>query len=213
LRILEISKSIRNRPVPVSGSPPGIFPSLKTGEYMPYLKMTAVTLAMACCVSDLLYGKIFNLFWLTGVFCGVLENLLLSGKSGGASLMGCVFPLAAGAWLFYFRMIGGGDIKELSALGAVAGIRMTMKICCCSLVFGACIAGMLCLMNGNISGRLGYFFRWIMRRFVSHEKVPYMLRNKDRDYIQGQKILPLECFHFSVPVFMAVLFYAGGYLG
>lgn len=181
---------------------------------MPYLKMTAVTLAMACCISDLFYGKICNFFWLAGSFCGVLENYLLSGRRGGSlSLAGFLVPLVAGAGLFYFRMTGAGDLKELSAVGAIAGVHMTMKICLCSLLFGAGIAGTLCVTDTDLKERLRYFFYWMTQRLAGQEKLPYRQESREGRSLRGQRALPLECFHFSVPVFMAVLFYAGGYLG
>lgn len=180
---------------------------------MSYLKMTAVTLAMACCMSDLFYGKICNLFWLAGSFCGIWENLLLAGRRGaGLSLASFALPLVAGAGLFYFRMTGAGDLKELSAVGAIAGVHMTIKISACSLLFGAGIAGALCVMDTDLKERLRYFFDWMIRRIVGHEKLPYRQENRMEENLRGQRGLPLECFHFSVPVFMAVLFYAGGYL-
>lgn len=180
---------------------------------MPYLKMTAVTLAMACCMSDLFYGKIYNLFWLAGSFCGIVENLLLAGRRGaGLSLAGFALPLVAGAGLFYFRMTGAGDLKELSAAGAIVGARMVMKIGTCSFLFGAGIAGVLCLMDTDLKERLRYLFGWMTRRIAGHEKLPYRQESRRGDHLRDQRGLPLECFHFSVPVFMAVLFYAGGYL-
>ncbi len=174
--------------------------------------LLAVTYAMICCVSDLFYGKIPNFFWIGGSACGLFLNAVLCGwQKTGSSLMGFLLPVIAGFLLFYFRMVGAGDLKELSAIGSMIGVRSVIKAGMLSIIFGAAIALAILLTEGSVRERFAYFLEWMQRQLSVNERIPYRKGEKEERKEQWkQRILPRECFHFTVPVFMAVLIVAGG---
>lgn len=182
---------------------------------MLYLKTAAVTLAMASCVSDLFYGTIPNIFSTMGCVAGFVLHLLVYGEKGaGDCLIGLMIPLCTGAVLFYFRMAGAGDIKEMAAVGSIAGGRNILKICAFSIYLGAGIALILLLTGGGLKERLKYLLDWTVRRMMEHRRIPYRKTEESlKQCTRGYRILSPENFHFTVPVFMAVLFYAGGVFG
>ena len=70
---------------------------------------------------DLLQEKVDNRLICLGFGSGLILNIFSSGYTGILHFFsGAFFPLLCLLPLFYFRMIGGGDIKLLSALGGIA---------------------------------------------------------------------------------------------
>lgn len=176
-----------------------------------YLRTFIVIFAMTSCASDLIYGKISNHLWIFGTVSGFLINILQTGRSGmWTAFSGSLLPLAAGALLFYFRMLGAGDIKELSGLGAVAGAGGILKIGLCGVLLGAGISLLLLIGERNAGERFRYLYKWIGLRIVRHQKIPY--RNSPKSSGFKKKDLSTGTFHFTVPVYLAVLLYAGGLL-
>lgn len=163
---------------------------------------------MSCCISDLLYGKIPNLFWIVGSVCGFVLHAAMSGRKGaGDSLLGFLFPFVLGFLLFYFRMMGAGDIKELMALGALLGVRRGIRVSILSIILGAGFSLVILLTERSFRERFMYFGKWVIRQAGESGKIPYRPeREESRTYTcPGKIMLSAENFHFTVPVFMAVL--------
>jgi hypothetical protein len=76
-------------------------------------------LSIGAAATDLLWGRIYN--WLTApaLVFGLAVSAGLGGWSGlGDSLLGALAGLLLYGWMFWLRVLGGGDVKLLMALGA-----------------------------------------------------------------------------------------------
>ena len=102
--------------------------------------------------------------------------------------------------LFIFGMMGAGDIKLFCALGGVMGLGAIWKCILFSFLAGACIAVVLLIFNHNFCERILYFIKYAENTVSTGKITPY--RSKD--------ISAPENFHFTIPVFVSVLLYAGG---
>lgn len=127
-------------------------------------------------VKDMRTGKItngFNLcFGLVGMACG----LVLGGLKGLlVSLLGAIIPVVLLFVLFSKGVLGAGDIKLFSALGAFAGVEIIWLLIYSFLLCG--IYGMVLMLT-----RLVDWFRkggrketiiWILTRGRQYTKVPF----------------------------------------
>lgn len=159
-----------------------------------------VIVAGVSVVMDIREARIDN-GWIFFSICmgGILQIL-----QGGADKL---FPFAAGTILpfvflgilFYFRMLGPGDIKLFCALGGVMGIRDIVWCIAVSFLLGAVISVAILIFCGDIRQRFQYFFLYFQDFLHTGKVKPY--------YRKG---MALENFHFTVPVFLSVVLYAGG---
>jgi prepilin peptidase CpaA len=101
--------------------------------------LIAVTIAF---VTDLLRKKIYNWNTLSVVFFGLIFNIFVHGFFSG--LTHFAFGLAAGlfvlGWMYPLGAMGAGDIKLLSAIGAVGGWKLVLTIAIVSVAVGAVMA-------------------------------------------------------------------------
>lgn len=160
-----------------------------------------VVMAAGSMAMDLREGKVDNGWILFCLAIGLLVRLLLEGPGGAFSfLCGAALPLMLLGWLFVFHMLGAGDIKLFCALGGVLGAGNVLKCIICSLFIGAGISAAILISNRNISERFHYFIHYFTDLLQTKERKPYARKGMER----------LENFHFTVPVFLSVLLYAGG---
>ena len=115
-----------------------------------------------------------------------------------------LFCMAAGLAM---RILANGIIGVFwyftGALIPVVLLGWAGEIVKCILVamfIGAAISAALLISNGNICQRFLYLWSYICQTARTGKRKPY--------YQKG--MLPLENFHFTVPVFLSVLLYAGG---
>ncbi|MCH1981116.1 prepilin peptidase [Ruminococcus sp. OA3] len=150
---------------------------------------------------DIQTEKIANcgicIFWLVG-FCYQIWLRNLSGICDFAA--GAAVPILLLAGLFMFRMLGPGDIKLFSALGGVMGVLPIVRCMICSFLIGAVLSAAVILLCGNAGERLRYFTAYISQCCKEKRIHPY--------YRTGRR---MENIHFSVPVFLAVVLYTGGF--
>lgn len=159
-----------------------------------------VIVAGVSVVMDIREARIDN-GWICFSMCmGFILQLL---QGGAGSLIpfaaGTAVPLVLLGILFYFRMLGPGDIKLFCALGGVMGIRDIVWCIAVSFLLGAVISVAILIFCGDIRQRFQYFFRYFQEFLHTGERKPY--------YRKG---MALENFHFTVPVFLSVVLYAGG---
>ena len=102
--------------------------------------------------------------------------------------------------LFAFGMIGAGDIKLFCALGGIMGCESIIKCIFISFLTGAGISATLLIFNHNFCERILYFIEYV-KCTVSTGKISSYRR---------KSIAAPENFHFTIPVFISVLLYAGG---
>lgn len=155
----------------------------------------SVILAAAALGQDLKNGKIPNRLILTGAVLTIIL-CLFHGCSFPDAAAGAVLPLLFPGILFFFRMIGAGDVKLLCVLGAILGSAASRCLILRSLGIGAVQALAVLMIRGNAAERL------------------YVLTDYFRNCIQSRKLLPYTdrspsgrmCF--SVSILGAVLWYA-----
>lgn len=159
-----------------------------------------VLVAGVAAVMDIRTAKVDN-GWL--LFCLVTElvvRYLIEGAVGiGNSLPGIFLPVLLLGVLFFFRMLGPGDIKLFCTLGAVFGPARILKCILFSFLIGAVIAAAILVLNGNICQRFQYLIGYIREFIETGRKSPY--------YKKG---MAPENFHFTVPVFLSAILGAGG---
>lgn len=155
---------------------------------------------VAVCM-DLSRERIDNRWIALGWLLGFSYQLMQYGLKGiGIFLAGAVIPILLLYLLFWFRMMGAGDIKLLSVLGGFMG-PITGSVCVgISFLFGAVFSIGVFILWGNLMPRLRYFTDYFTRFIETKEVVPYMIRGRR-----------LENIHFSIPILMGVLLFVGGY--
>ena len=153
--------------------------------------LSVVISAMAVWM-DLREEAVDNSWVLFSIMAGFLLQLLEKGPKGMIIfLTGAAVPLILLGILFIFRMLGAGDVKILCALG---GIMVY------SLLAGAGISLAILISTGGIRQRILYLYQYMNEFYCTGEIRPY--------YRKGMK--HPENFHFTVPIFLSALLYAGG---
>jgi prepilin peptidase CpaA len=109
----------------------------------------------------------------------------------------CPFVLLIG--LYYFRMLGPGDIKLLCVLGSMIGAGKALASLVFSFLIGGCLALAVLLLYGDYRERIRYFLTYVRNYICTGEVTSY--------YKTG---MALENIHFTVPIFLSMLLYAGG---
>lgn len=131
---------------------------------------------------DLRTFKIPNILCLGGIIFGLLYRLILLDYRGvGIGVLGVVLPVVICFLLFAFRIIGAGDIKLMSAIGAFVGFRI-IHIIALTFILTALYAAMLLLYRG-------------IRSYIL--AIENGMANKD--FSQGTRV------HLSVPIMIATM--------
>jgi Flp pilus assembly protein, protease CpaA len=149
---------------------------------------------------DLSNEKIANVAITIFIFIGLIYQTSMHGLLGiWEYLKGAGIPLLLLFILFIFRMLGPGDIKLLSALGGIMGVGAIMCCIIISFIFGAILSAAILISCGNLKERLRYLAEYITRTLQTKKITAY--------YKSG---MPIENFHFSIPILMSIILYAGG---
>ena len=81
-----------------------------------------MTIAGVSVIMDLYSMKVKNSWILCSLLAGAGHCFWKSGFAGLIRFVpGALVPLAILGWMFYFRMLGPGDIKVFCALGGIMG--------------------------------------------------------------------------------------------
>ena len=167
---------------------------------MDFLTFFPVVVAGCAVLMDLHRTKVDN-GWLLFSLCISFAAQLLGSGPGSVKVWGSgmLVPFLALGWLFAFRMLGAGDIKLLCVLGSMLGPGKILECIAYSFLIGAAFSGAILISNGIFCQRFLYFYRYTADFLKTGERKPY--------YKSG---MPLENFHFTVPIFMSAMLYAGG---
>ena len=158
-----------------------------------------VMISFVAMIMDLQTARIDN-GWILFSVLGTMLYRIISGGHMWSCLPGMVFPVLLLGGLFYFRMLGAGDIKLFCALGYVMGTEAVGKCIFTALVLGAAISLAILLSCGMFCQRIHYFMQYLKEYIKTGKHEPYLQKGMEHP----------ENFHFSVPIFMSVLLYAGG---
>ena len=157
-------------------------------------------LAGAAVFLDLKYQRIPNELLMTGFVGGLFYQIYYFQWSGLISFLTGIFvPVILLGSLFYFRMIGAGDVKLLCVVGGFSGPYICFLCIIYTILFGGAIAALLIIKRRNLFSRLFYFKVYVTRLLETKKWSPY-IRTEDRD----------SHFCFSIPVFLSLLCYLGG---
>lgn len=130
-----------------------------------------LSLALA---SDINTYRIKNSIIITFIIAGLATNIVISGLSGVVvSLLGILFPVLALIILFALRMLGAGDIKLFSAIGAVMGAGFVGYAMVYSFIYGGIIAIIIVAVRKNGKQRLAYLINYVKSCILSHSLLPY----------------------------------------
>lgn len=159
-----------------------------------------LVIAAVAVIMDLRYARVDNGWILFSLVMGFIFCICSYGVQGILYFVsGALLPLFLLAVLFYFRMIGPGDIKLFCALGGILGAEKISKCMMFSFMLGAVFSLAILMFYGGFRRRFLYFFNYIRDYFLTGKAKPY--------YKTG---MPPENFHFTVPVFLSIVLYIGG---
>jgi prepilin peptidase CpaA len=126
------------------------------------------------------------------MLAGLLVNLAMGGFEGLIfSLKGIILPAVCLMTLYSVKMIGAGDIKLLSAVGAVMGAAFVSYATICSFISGGFIASGLILARRNGLERFKYLLLYIKSCILTMEPLQYT----GFEDMQGA-----GKFHFSIAI-------------
>lgn len=176
--------------------------TIKRGDYLEIFQKTAVCfVALTAVFWDLKKGKIPNLYIIIGLLAGAVFQTACLGAWGTVRFFGgAVFPVAVLSGLFYFRMIGAGDVKLLAVLGGFLGMKDIGICMLAACLIGGVLSLGLMMRRGNLVRRFIYFAEYSKDFFRTGEWRPY--RNGEKG---GE-------FPLTIAVLLSVFCYAGGIL-
>lgn len=162
--------------------------------------LSAAIFATAAFAMDLHRQKVANVWIMAGWIWGWCLQYaarewdgVLQFFAGSSIPIVCLFPL------FYFRMLGAGDIKLLSVLGGLLGARAAFHLMFLSFFFGGILSLGLLVSSGTLMVRLRYFADYFRIYVKNRERRPYRQTGEQA-----------ENFHFTLPVLLGVFLYIGG---
>lgn len=158
-------------------------------------------IAFGAACMDLCEERVDNRLILAGWLLGLGYQLgAIQLKGVPVFLEGALLPVALLLVLFFFRMLGPGDIKLLSVLGGIMGGKDILFCLLYTFLFGAVLALAFLITCGDLLQRFHYFSSYFAAFLQTKKRVPY--------YVTGSRP---ENLHFTVPVLMSVMLYAGGF--
>ena len=165
--------------------------------------MPMVLTGVAAVLCDMDKGKIPNGLILLALAAGFGWQVSMYGAAGLLHFLGgMMLPVLLLGGLFYFRMMGAGDIKLLAAAGGFLGTGKVIPCIVWSFLAGAVYACGLLFLRQNLKERLQYFGTYVLKYFKTRKWEPY--------YVRYTVDIGDNCLYFSIPVLISILLYAGG---
>ncbi|MFP4697744.1 MAG: prepilin peptidase [Eubacteriales bacterium] len=156
--------------------------------------LLSIVLILSVC-SDKKNYKIRNTYLVIGSTGGLIVNSINLGLVGFyKSILGFLFPMFCLMILFALHMIGAGDIKLFSTIGAIMGIRFIMLCMILSFVIGGIISLIILIFSKNLFVRIQYFINYFSKLIQTKKIVPYYDKEVD-----GYKVV----IHFSYAIGIA----------
>lgn len=122
--------------------------------------------------TDLRFGKIYNWLTVPTAIAALLASYFFSNWVGvGQALFSLVLGMALYGWLFGLRIMGGGDVKLLMALGAWGGPEYTIEVAVLGILVGGVLALVLLTVTGRLPGFIRRFYHFLLTLFVKNLEV------------------------------------------
>jgi prepilin peptidase CpaA len=158
------------------------------------LKQTALFVTIFAAIYDVLTGRIPNWLTFSTIILALLARVFLEGMSGlGQGALATVSGFGLYLPLFYFGVMGGGDVKLLMAVGALTSVMFVSQTAIVAIMVG----GVYALVDTLARGRLLHIFR------VTQGLLLGWLRPRDaKDMVDGKRKFP---FGFAIAAAVALL--------
>ena len=140
---------------------------------------TLFPFVLVCAVCDVRTHRIPNTLILCGLAGALLSRgfLLLQGASPAVvladGLAGFLLPWLLFGPLALLKMMGGGDVKLLSAAGLWLGARGSLQLMWYSLLFAAVWSAAVVIRHRNLFRRLRCLYEYMGRIQVERKRIPY----------------------------------------
>lgn len=160
-----------------------------------------LVISLISMLMDIKNGKINNKWLFSGWLLGLLCQIGSLGPFGGVTYMAATFmPILMLFPLFGLGMFGGGDLKLLAVLCGILGVRKGARCILYSLIFGGALSLCIVFRKRILKERICYLISYI-KSWKSGKPV--------HSYIQKQG--GSGVVHFTIPIFMSVLYCVGGF--
>lgn len=127
---------------------------------------------------------------------GVILQVEKYGVAGiGFWMLGTIFPIIILFFLFFFKMLGAGDIKLFSVIGGICGIRFLCAVIIVSFLAGAVLSVVKMFQWKQTQIRFLYFLKYVTEVLETRKRIPYYQPERD-----GTKCV----IRFSVAIGIAV---------
>jgi len=154
----------------------------------------------AAVVWDVKHGKIPNWLIAAGLLCGLAYQWSCFRAAGLVIYVtGVLLPVTVLGILFYFRMMGAGDVKLLGVIGGFLGPADGFRSMICAFLIGGLISAILLIKRRNLYWRFFYFKTYFSQFLETKQWRPYR-RAEDED----------SHLYFSIPIFLSLLCWMGG---
>lgn len=162
--------------------------------------LSLVLIVQTAVLCDLDKGRIPNALILAGLGMGFIFQSVSDHFTGIVLFLGGVFlPVLVFGPLYYFRMIGAGDIKLMSVVGAFVGPAACFSCMLWSVLAGGVLSFALILHHRNLFSRLFCLADYIRE---------YRRTGVWKSYLE--QVDEHAKFCFSIPVLISVLGCIGG---
>lgn len=161
---------------------------------MEQLKQAALAISIFAAVYDAFTGRIPNWLTFSAITLGLGARFYFEGRAGVVEgSLGVVVAFALFAPLFFFGMMGGGDVKLLMAVGALLNMIFVAKVALVSILVG----GVYALIDTAARGRLAHIFRVIQALLLG-----WLRPQEAKDMVDSKRKFP---FGFAIAVAVAVV--------
>lgn len=129
-----------------------------------------IAFALTAAMGDIRWRKIPRALTTAGVVAGLAFHIFSGGLGGFASsALACIIGFAIGLTFFSLGAVGGGDVKLITALGAMLGLNRWLF----AMEVAVIAAGVIALVQALRAGRLrqtfiniGHTLSWMFTRGV-----------------------------------------------
>lgn len=142
--------------------------------YLAVKSCILVTALLLAFYYDLRENKIKNFITMPLMAAGLVINGLENGISGlGGAMEGMAVTVLVLLVFYIINVMGAGDIKLFSGIGALMGVEFTARAFACTVFIAAPYALLWLLKNRLFKDRMGHMFRYFKFLLIYRHLYPY----------------------------------------